>query len=134
MSKELADKAKEKFKSKKNIEIVSGNSGSIMEKYLKEIDRPCLFWLDGHYSSEFFIGSEFIRTAKGDKETPIIEELKCIFNHTVKKHVVLIDDARCFNGRNDYPTLRDLKAYINKLSPTSKIKVKRDIIRITYSN
>lgn len=131
LSEELATKAKEKFKKHKHINIITGDSGKLMVDILKEIQQPCLFWLDGHYSSEFFIGKDFIKTAKGEKETPIIEELTTIFNHSIDSHVVLIDDARCFNGKNDYPTLGELKKLIHDLSPNSKVVVKRDILRIT---
>jgi len=109
-----------------NIHIIQGQSGEILPTILENIDKPCLFWLDAHYSG----GS----TAKADIETPIMQELKCILNHPrAKEHVVLIDDARCFTGENDYPTVESLKQFVMNIHPSWIFEVKDDIIR-TYSN
>ena len=131
LSEELSRKAIKRFAGLPNIRIIHGDSGLVIKDILNDFSAPCLFWLDGHYSSEFFIGDEFIKTAKGNKETPIIEELTAILKDKKNKHVFLIDDARCFNGRNDYPTIKQLKKFIQGLNPNLRIEVKRDIIRIT---
>lgn len=131
LSADLAAKAKERFKNYKHISIINEDSGKYLSKLLSQIQKPCLFWLDGHYSSEFFLNDEYIKTAKGDKETPIMEELAAIFEHGMQGHVILIDDARCFNGRNDYPTLQALRKFVGQRSPNAHFEVKRDIIRIT---
>jgi len=131
LSTELALKARERFKAQQHVHIINADSGKELGAVIASIDKPCLFWLDGHYSSEFFIGEEFIRTAKGEKNTPIIEELSAILKHGIKDHVILIDDARCFNGKYDYPALDELKRIIYELNPSLDVKVKRDIIRIT---
>ena len=52
-------------------------------------------------------------TAKGSKFCPIYEELNAIFT-SIDKHCLLIDDARLFNGADDYPTLDELKGFILK--------------------
>lgn len=130
LSEELAEKAKQKFSNQQNVIIVVGDSGKLLPAYLKEITEPCLFWLDGHYSSEFFMGDEYIITAKGEKNTPIVEELKAILSHPVKKHVILIDDARCFNGRDDYPTKKQLKQLVTSYTKDLSVVVKNDIVRI----
>lgn len=85
-------------------QIYQGDSGQVIEKLLKDLDQPCLFWLDGRYSEGF--------TAKGELNTPIINELKHIFNDPIKNHVILIDDARCFIGENDYPSMQYLKGFV----------------------
>jgi hypothetical protein len=131
LSEELALKCSKRFENISNVKIIQGDSGEILNDIIKEISSPILFWLDGHYSSEFYVGDQYIRTAKGEKETPILEELSTILSRQNKKHVILIDDARCFNGQNDYPEYSYLKKYILKLNPSAKIEKKRDIIRIT---
>ena len=131
LSDELAANAQKRFENYSHIKIVQGDSGKLLLDQLKEIDNPCLFWLDGHYSSEFFMGDQYIITAKGDKNTPIVEELKKILSHPVKQHVILIDDARCFTGNDDYPTIDELKKIISEYRNDMSIVVKRDIIRIT---
>jgi len=129
LSEELAAKAANRFKAHPHIRIIQGDSGKLLEQVLRNITAPCIFWLDGHYSSEFFLGDEFIKTAKGDKNTPIIEELKTVLSHPVKEHVILIDDARCFNGQLDYPSLDELRKLVSEYGKYS-FEVKRDIIRI----
>ncbi|MFH0846040.1 MAG: glycosyltransferase family 10 [Patescibacteria group bacterium] len=118
----LYRKAVDKFKQNTNILILNGDSGEILPSILKEINEPCLFWLDGHYSGDI--------TAKGNLNTPIFKELTAIFNHPIKNHVILIDDARCFVGENDYPTISKLKEFIKNKNKNLKFKVKNDIISI----
>ncbi|MFK7840340.1 MAG: hypothetical protein AB8B83_08430 [Bdellovibrionales bacterium] len=101
----LFEKAVERFKGDKTITIHQGNSGEIMTDVIKDIDAPIIFWLDGHYSAG--------ETSKGDLDTPIIKEIDHIAAHkNAREHVLLIDDARCFDGTNDYPTEKSLKDYL----------------------
>ena len=93
-----------------------------MPKVLKDINKPCLFWLDAHYSG----GS----TAKGQTNTPVIDELECILNHkNGNEHVILIDDARLFVPENDYPAVEEIKNLVLSTCPNWTFKVKDDIIR-----
>ena len=48
LNKELAEKAKKKFKGFKEIKIIQGDSGKELPKILEKIDEPCIFWLDAH--------------------------------------------------------------------------------------
>ncbi|MCF6290846.1 MAG: hypothetical protein L3J03_07615 [Desulfobacterales bacterium] len=119
---ELYSNAVNKFSKYKHIRIIQGDSTVELNKILQEIREPCLFWLDGHYSAG--------ETAKGEKETPIMEELEQIFSSYHKGHVILIDDAREFVGENDYPTLSALEAFVSERRPDSTFEVEDDIIRI----
>jgi len=130
LSNDLAIKAQKRFLNDTNVIIYNGDSGKLLPGILDSIDEPCLFWLDGHYSSEFWMGTEFIKTAKGDKNTPIFEELEAIFSHNIKNHIILIDDARCFNGLSDYPSIVQLKEKTLLLNSGYKLIVKSDIIRL----
>lgn len=118
----LAAKARQRFANEDHIEIVQGDSGKLLGDYLATINEPCLFWLDGHYSGGI--------TAKGALETPIKNELTCIFSHPVDGHVILIDDARCFTGENDYPTLEELQNFVAEIKPKHKFTVEHDVIRV----
>jgi len=114
--------AHRRFAGYRNIHIRQGQSGEVLPEIMKEIQQPCLFWLDAHWSG----GS----TAKADLETPIMEEMECILNHPLaERHVLLIDDARCFTGQNDYPTLQGLEQRIGAAQPDWVFKVEDDIIR-----
>ena len=122
LDKTLYEQAKKKFSRHRKISIFHGDSSKVLPVILADISGPCLFWLDGHYSGGI--------TAKGDFNTPIIQELNCILDHTIRGHVILIDDAREFNGYNDYPTIEELKKRIFKKYPDWKFDIKDDIIRI----
>jgi hypothetical protein len=118
----LADQARERFANDNHIQIIQGDSGKLLGEHIANINEPCLFWLDGHYSGGI--------TAKGALETPIKNELTAILSHPVDGHVILIDDARCFTGENDYPTIDDLKSFVAARKPNHQFSVEHDVIRI----
>lgn len=122
---ELGDKlfktAKRRFRKDKNVTIVHGDSGKVLPSILMKINEPAIFWLDGHYSAGI--------TARGDKDCPIFEELDAIFSENNFEHVLLIDDARCFNGEGDYPTIEELTDYVKSKNEKYIVEVKDDIIR-----
>jgi hypothetical protein len=118
----LAAQARDRFANDHHIQIIQGDSGKLLGDYLANLNEPCLFWLDGHYSGGI--------TAKGALDTPIKNELAAILSHPVDGHVILIDDARCFTGDNDYPTLDELRAFVAEHKPEHKFSVEHDVIRI----
>lgn len=113
---------KNKLKDIDNINLILGDSADKLTDLVKFIDEPIFFWLDGHYSSGL--------TAKAEKECPIIEEIDSIFDNNPKKfpHVILIDDARLFDGTHDYPTFSFLKNYIKSKDKRYSVSIKTDII------
>jgi len=121
LNKVLYLKAKQKFIKYKHINIILGDSSKKLPKILSNINSPCLFWLDAHYSGG--------NTSKTNVETPITKELLCILNHPNKDHVILIDDAHDFTGRNDYPTIPELKEIVNQYEERILI-IKDDVIKI----
>ena len=123
LSAKLYEMAKRRFSKDSNVEIVQGDSGRMLSTIVSKLDKPAIFWLDGHYSAGI--------TAKGDKECPIYEELDAIFNGTVKNHILLIDDTHCFIGQGDYPTIDELTKYITDKNSAYKLEIKKDIICYT---
>lgn len=123
LSKELYEKARERFKGEKHIELIWGDSGVEMEKIMGKLDQPTLFWLDGHYSAG--------ETARSDKDTPIYEELNHIFNAKDRGNVIIIDDARNFGTDPAYPSMEELHDFIKSRRPDVNIVVQDDSIRIT---
>ena len=109
-------------KKRSRVNFLEGDSGIIIQDVLKKINKPTLFWLDAHYSGD--------GTARGSIDTPIIKELQHIFAHHIKKHVLVIDDMRCFDGTNDYPRLIDLENFILSTAPGYKISYGKDLIVI----
>jgi len=118
---ELCAKAQKRFEKYKHITIVQGDSGKVLPYILKNIEQPAIFWLDGHYSGT--------TTAKGDTNCPIFNELNAIFSSKKFNHILLIDDARFFNGTADYPTIQQLSDFILSKNNNYRIDVKHDIIR-----
>ena len=94
----------------------------VLPQILTTLHGPALFWLDGHYSGGV--------TEKGEADTPISIELQAILESGIKGHIVLIDDARCFDGTSDYPFIEDLLAVVRR-NANYRIEISADIIRLT---
>ena len=121
LSKKLYSRAIKRFKDQPNIVLLQGDSGVRLKEITTQLKEPALFWLDGHYSGGI--------TAMGDKECPVREELAAILPDT-KGHVILIDDARLFNGTHDYPTMQELQSIVDKYGGRYYIENADDIIRL----
>lgn len=124
---ELGDRlyraAQRRFRRERHIELVHGDSARELGPILARIDRPALFWLDGHYSAG--------DTARGSADTPIYAELDQIFRAPDLGHVIVIDDARCFGSDPAYPTIDALRTYVSSKRPQARFDIEADIIRIT---
>lgn len=123
LDKALAERAQKRFSGIGKIQILQGDSAQVLPQVLAKIHEPALFWLDGHFSGG--------QTAKGDLDTPIVAELNSIFSAHLPSFVIIIDDARCFVGQNDYPTLESLRSLIAAQTPKLDMEVINDAIRIT---
>ncbi len=102
--------------------IRRGDSAEVLPALLGQIDEPCLFWLDGHYSGP--------KTGRGETDTPILRELEAIFAHRVKTHVVIIDDARGYGTLAGYPTVEGLREFVRAHDPQLVFDIQHDLIRI----
>lgn len=116
----LAASARARFAAARHVTILQGNSGELLARVVEPLTEPALFWLDGHYSGSI--------TARGDLDSPIASEIDAILRHPVAGHVVLIDDARYFTGRDGYPTADALRARILASMPGSRVDIRDDII------
>lgn len=118
------EQAAQRFCDKQKVTILQGDSGRVLEELVPKLEGPTLFWLDGHYSSG--------NTARGDKDTPVMEELGHIFAREDLRCAILIDDARCFTGESDqeYPTLDEVRAFVAERRPDWTVEVATDCIRI----
>jgi hypothetical protein len=120
LDEQLSRRAEKRLSRFKNIHVIQGNSPSKLSDILTVIKEPVLFWLDAHYSGGI--------TTKGDSDTPILDELQVILAHGIKRHVILIDDIRCF-GQGDYPGLDEVKRQLYRINPDFQISVANDILR-----
>jgi hypothetical protein len=121
LQKDLYLKAVGRFEKTANITILNGESHLVLAELVPKLTKKALFWLDAHYSGGV--------TARGIYDTPISKELEAVFSSAID-HVVLIDDARLFVGTNDYPTLEELKVFVNQKRPAWACESIDDIIRI----
>jgi hypothetical protein len=123
LSNKLFKAAIRRFKKYSHIKVLNGNSGDLLSGIMPRIDKRSLLWLDGHYSGGL--------TAKGEIESPVFKELDAVFSNNGLLHVILIDDARLFIGKRDYPTMDELDAFIKKRGPGYKSSIESDIIVLT---
>ncbi len=85
----LHEKAVELFKGQDAIKLFQGDSATMIKTVLLEVTGPALFWLDAHGPGAM--------TIKNPLHCPVEKELEAIFESKVQGHIILIDDARCFD-------------------------------------
>lgn len=93
-----------RFRRFPHIHVYHGDSAVVLPQILVHISEPCLFWLDAHVSGGL--------TARGVKNTPVMDEVRTITGHRVRGHVILLDDAGSFAGKEDYPTVQQLRSML----------------------
>lgn len=121
----LYQKACARFASDKNVRIVHGDCACELSAILATLHEPAVFWLDGHYS-----GGE---TGKGEIEDPILVSLNQIAALPAQQHVIFIDDARTFDGREGRPDISAVFNCIKKIDARYIIRVQNDIIVATVT-
>jgi hypothetical protein len=120
----LHARAVRRFAGQPHVRLLLGDSASLLPAVLESLDGPALFWLDGHY-----MGGE---SGRGTGDTPVIAEMTALFGHGVRGHVVLIDDARLFDGTGGYPRLDAFTAWVEERRPGTSVTVDGDIIRCVF--
>lgn len=116
---DLYKAAKRRFKNRNNIHIFFGDSGEILFEVVQNLSEKAMFWLDGHYSGGI--------TGKSLTDCPIYKELTAIFNNN-RNHIIIIDDADCFCGKGDYPTIEELRKFIVSKDITYSFKIENNAI------
>jgi hypothetical protein len=111
-----------RFKKCRHVTALQGDSGVVLPQLVSSLPDGVLFWLDGHWSDGI--------TAHGDKATPIVAELDAILSRDRSNDVILIDDARCFTGDCDYPSVVEIEEMIHRQRPELVFSVDVDIIRV----
>jgi hypothetical protein len=141
LSQHWYNKATEFFKQRYNdkkdkITFHLGDSNSVLKTLLPEIKEPVIFFLDAHYS-----GGD---TARGNVDVPLYEELNTINSLLVDKAVIIIDDARLFENKQEegwtnITSTNILKVLENRLEkfyylPSELSNQDRLVIHITKKN
>lgn len=117
---QLAALATKLFSNNSSVEIVEGDSATVLTGIARRIHGSAIFWLDGHYSAGI--------TGRGAKDCPIFEELQAIANHPPARFSIVIDDRRCFGTDPAYPPYTDLLLYIGSLFPKLDVTDEMDMI------
>ena len=89
LKRELYIKCCSRFANNPNVVLKEGNSEEFLNQICPTLDKPTFFWLDAHWS-----GSD--HTARGNKDVPLLEELRIIVEKCPVNCVVCIDDMRLF--------------------------------------
>jgi hypothetical protein len=121
MAPAIFEATKRRFAGDARVELLLGDSGVLLPRVLSTLNHPALFWLDGHYMGG--------TTARADQDSPVRAELAALLHHPVRRHIVLIDDARLFTGTDGYPTIDELRTWVERERPGSRVDVDGDIIR-----
>lgn len=103
----LAQAARRRLAEAAHVTILEGDSAALLKEAISAIAGRIVFWLDGHYSGQ--------GTGRTVSDTPISQEMEIIFSARVSQgfhDVVLIDDARCFDGTSGYPELKKFMSII----------------------
>lgn len=106
--------ARKRFSKEAHIEVLHGDSADILLELLPKVQERCLFFLDAHDSG--------FHSGQGIDKTPIIRELSAIQKHHRNDHIIVIDDARDFNGTNGYPTKEELVEKLKSINSNYKIE------------
>jgi len=117
---ELAARARERFRRHPHVTIVEGDSSSVLPPLVSALEAPALFWLDAHFTGP--------SGARGQVDSPIVTEIDVVRRSRVPGHVVLIDDVRCFEGRDGYPTLARLRELACDGDPEASFTVRDDVV------
>jgi hypothetical protein len=120
LSPRLARRAERRFGSTPRIHIHEGDSAALLEAVLRSVRQPAVLWLDGHYSGPL--------TARGDRDTPLLEEIEIALRCGTLRDAILVDDARLLGSDPAYPTLDQLRRRITASRPAWKVKVECDVV------
>jgi SAM-dependent methyltransferase len=124
MAPAIFEATRRRFAGDSRIELLLGDSAMLLPSVLARLEGPALFWLDGHYMGG--------TTARAEQDSPVKAELAALLRHPARGHLVLIDDARLFTGVEGYPTFDELREWVVRERPGSRVERDADIIRCAF--
>ena len=102
LSPELHERTKRRLRRFRNVTLLQGDSAEVLPGLLEELDEPCLFWLDAHYSGGV--------SARGPLDSPLRAELQAILARDEERDVILVDDATYLTGERGWPSWDELRS------------------------
>ena len=107
-------RAKQSLQRFKNVIVLHGDSGVLIESALPSNQINCVLWLDAHYSGG--------NTAGVLNHCPIMSELHLILSSRKPSNtIILIDDSRGLIGKSGWPLLSELIGLLSQSSFSSII-------------
>lgn len=91
IDKTLAKKAKEKYSSYSQVEIIEGNSADVINNVCNTINEPVLFWLDAHFPGADAGLRGHLDETDFDTRVPLEKELTAIHKRQ-QRDVIICDD------------------------------------------
>jgi len=125
-SKEIYEANRANYGEIGNVDFRFGDSRVVLKEIVPGLDRPALFWLDGHWSGAETFGQ--------DDECPLMEELR-IVNESAREHFIMIDDARLFlsppplpHAIDQWPSLGEILNALRARTRQPYVVVIQDVI------
>lgn len=121
LSPKLYTKGVQSFMPFPNIYPFLDESQRFLKQVLPQSNGRKIFWLDAHYMSN--IG------ARGEKETPILEELEAIKASDIKDGIIMIDDMRyAYTTGKPYPPLTEICNALLAINPSYHLALLGDVL------
>jgi hypothetical protein len=122
LSPALYDFSSRRFSKISNIFLYLGDSVVQLPRIILLLNQPTIFYLDAHASGGV--------TQQGQEPSPIKKELEIISNFKhLSNSIILLDDARGFDGSNSYPSFMEVSEWAAR-NELSKPYIKLDMIII----
>lgn len=103
-----------KFHNNPKVQLWLGATEDKLWDMIKDIDVPCTFWLDAHWSGP---GEPMSK-----QKCPLETELEIIARHPIKTHTIMIDDMRCCNTDYfDFKSREQLEKKLLEVNPNYKL-------------
>jgi hypothetical protein len=109
----LHARAQQRFSADPNVDLRLGDALEVVPSVIAELDRPCLLWLDGHFSGGI--------TGRGDVDEPAAEILRRLGTIAPPGTTIVVDDLRSFGRDPDAPSLDELLSSARAAFPESRI-------------
>ena len=116
----LAARAKDRLAKASHVTVHQGDSATLLPTLLADLKGRALIWLDAHYSGGV--------TARGVEHSPIAHELTAVGKRP--GHVVVIDDADLFVGKDGYPQMEEMRALTRRVFPGYHFAVSDNMIEM----
>ena len=107
-------KTKRTLQRLKNVQVMYGDSRTLIGQVLPPNETNCILWLDAHYSGG--------GTAGFQDHCPLMDELLQILplRHS-SNSIIFIDDSRCLTGASGWPILSEVVGLLNQYDYSSVI-------------